>query len=75
MIVNHEEPKVKLTKNQLKKIQCAAKNKNAATLRISKKIFKGEELPHELSLTLRRKTIERDALTNNASIYVKLSKK
>ena len=33
---------------QLKKLKFAAKNKTGATLRITKKNFKDEELPYEL---------------------------
>ena len=43
------------------------------TLRISLKMFNGDNLPHELLLTTRQKKI-RNALNNNTSTYIKFSK-
>ena len=45
--------RVKLTNKQLNKLKSAAKNKTGTTLKIKKKSFKLEELPHELLLTIR----------------------
>ena len=39
-----------------KKLKVAVKNKTGTTLRISFKIFNGNNLPHELLLTTRQKT-------------------
>ena len=39
-----------------KKIKSAANNKTGTTLRIIKKNFQDEDLPHELFLTTRQKT-------------------
>ena len=55
-MANYEEARVKLTNNQLKKLKSAVKNKSEATLRIIKKYFQDEELPHELFLTTQGKT-------------------
>ena len=44
------------------------------TLRINKKIFQDEELPHELFLTARQATKIRNVFANNKSADIKLSK-
>ena len=41
---------------QLKKLKTAAKNKTGTTLRMSFKMFNGNDLPHELLLKTRQKT-------------------
>ena len=65
---------VKLSDNQLKKLKSAVKNKTGTTLRMSLKIFNGNDLLHELLLTTRQKTKQREAFSNNMSIDLKLSK-
>ena len=55
-MVNYEEITVKLTNTQLNKLRFAVKNKTETILRITKKNFQDEELPHELFLTTREKT-------------------
>ena len=65
---------VKLTDTQLKKLKILAKNKIETTLRMSLKIFDGNDLPHELLLTTRQKTKLRNAFNNNMSTDLKLSK-
>ena len=54
---NYQDVRVKLTRTQLNKLKSAAKNKTGKTLRLNKKNFEDEELPHELFLTIRQKTI------------------
>ena len=66
--------KVKLTDTQLKKLKTAVKNKTGTTLRMSLKMFNGNDLPHELLLTTRQKTKLRNAFDNNMSTDLKLSK-
>ena len=44
------------------------------TLRISLKMFDGNDLPHELLLATRQKTKVRNAFNNNMSTDLKLSK-
>ena len=51
----------------------AVKN-NAGTLRMSLKMLRGENLPHELLLTTRQKTKLRNAFNNNMSTVIKPSK-
>ena len=46
---------VKLLDTQLKKLKTAVKNKTGATLRMGLKMFNGNDLPHELLLTIRQR--------------------
>ena len=73
-MVEHSNVNVKLTDTQLKKLKTAVRNNTAITLRISFKIFQGNNLPHELLLITRQKTKLRNALNNNMSTDIKLSK-
>ena len=50
---------VKLSDTQLKKLKTAVKDKTGTTLRIGLKIFNGNDLPHELLLTIRQKKIRK----------------
>ena len=72
-MANYEEVRVKLTINQLKKLESAAKNITGTTLRIIKKNLRDLELSHELFLT-EKKTKIINALVNNTLIDIKLSK-
>ena len=65
---------VKLTDTQLKKLKTAVKNKTGTTMRMSLKLFGGNDLPNELLLTTRQKTKLRNAFNNNMSTDLKLSK-
>ena len=44
--MNYEEARAKLPNTQLNKLKAATKNKIGTTLRITKKNFQDEELPH-----------------------------
>ena len=57
-----------------KKLKTTVKNKTRTTLRISLKMFNGNDLPHELLLTARQKTKLRNGFNNNISTDLKLSK-
>ena len=46
-----KKQELNLTNTYLSKLKSSAKNKTATTLRITKKNFQDEELPHELFLT------------------------
>ena len=70
-MVEYSKVNVKLSDTQLKKLKTAVKDKK--TLRISLKIFNGNDLPHELLLTRRQKKL-RNAFNNNMSTDLKLSK-
>ena len=73
-MVEYSKVNVKLSDTQLKKLKNAVKNKTGTTLRISLKMFNGNDLPHELLLTTRQKTKLRNAFNNNMSTGLKLSK-
>ena len=73
-MVEYNKVNVKLSNTQLKKLKDAVKNNTGTTLRISSKMFDGNDLPHELLLTTRQKTKLRNAFNNNTSADIKLSK-
>ena len=73
-MVEYNKVNVKLSDTQLKKLKNAVRNKIGTTLRISLKIFNGNNSPHELLLTTRQKTKVRNAFNNNMSTDLKLSK-
>ena len=52
-MVEYSKVNVKLSDTQLKKLKTAVKNKTGTALRISLKMFNGNDLPHELLLTTR----------------------
>ena len=54
-MVEYSKVNVKLTDTQLEKLNTSVKNKTGTTLRMSLKIFDGNDLPHELLLTTRQK--------------------
>ena len=64
----------KLTDKQLKQLKTAVKDKTGTTLRMSLKMFDGNDLPHKLLLTTRQRTKLRNAFNNNMSTDLKLSK-
>ena len=72
-MVEYNKVNVKLWDTQLKKLKNAVKNKTGTTLRISLKIFNGNNLPHELLLTTRQKKL-RNAFENSMSADIMLSK-
>ena len=73
-MVEYSKVNVKLSDTQLKKLKTAVKDKTGTTLRISLKMFNGNDLPHELLLTTRQKTKLRNAFNNNMSTDLTLSK-
>ena len=64
-MVSYQEARLKLNNTQLNKLKSAAKNKTGTILRLNKKTFEDEELPHELFLTTRQTTKIRNAFANN----------
>ena len=58
---------VKLSDSQIKKLKDAVKDSTGTTLKTSLKMFNGNDLPHELLLTIRQKTKIRNAFNNNMS--------
>ena len=73
-MVEYTKVNVKLSDSQIKKLKDAVKNNTGTTLRISLKMFNGNNLPHELLLTTRQKTKIRNAFNNDMSTDLKLSK-
>ena len=51
-----EDSRAKLTNTGINNLKSAAKKMTVAILRITRKIFQDEELPHELLLTTIQKT-------------------
>ena len=58
----------------MSKLKTAVKNNEGATLRIGAKMFNLSDLPQELFLTTRKTTKLRNAVENNMSADIKLSK-
>ena len=73
-MVEYKTIKVKLSDSQLNKLKSAVKNKQGTTLRMSARMFSTDTLPHELLLTTRQTTRLRNAIENNISTDIKLSK-
>ena len=71
-MVEYSKVNVKLSDRQLKNLKTAVKNKTGATL--SLKMLDRNDLSHELLLTTRQKIKPRNALNNNMSSDIKLSK-
>ena len=73
-MVEYSEIICKLTNVKLNKLKKAVKSNEGATLRLGIKNFNKDEHPHELLLTTRQNTKLRNAINNNSSTYIKLSK-
>ena len=52
-MVEYSKVNFKLSDTQLKKLKTSVKNKTGTILRMSLKMFNGNDLPHELLLTTR----------------------
>ena len=73
-MVEYTKVNVKLSDSQIKNLKDAVSKNTGTTLRISLKMFNGNDLPHELLLTTRQKTKIRNAFNNNRSTDLKLFK-
>ena len=73
-MVEYSKVNIKLSNIQLKKLKTAVKDNTGTTLRMSLKMFNGNDLPHELLQTTRQKTKLRNAFKNKMSTDLKLSK-
>ena len=73
-MVEYSKINCKLTNIQLNKLEKAVKSNEGATLRLRIKNFNKDELPHELLLTTRQNTKLRNAINNNLTTHIKLSK-
>ena len=65
---------VELSDSKLNKLRTAVKNNQGATLIMNARMFTANNLPHELLLTTRQTTKLRNAIENNTSTDIKLSK-
>ena len=66
--------KCKINRYATKITENAVKNKTGTTLRMSLKMFNGNDLPHDLLLTTRQRTKLRNAFNNIISADIKLCK-
>ena len=73
-MVEYSEINCKLTNVQLNKLKRAVKSNEGAPLRLGIKTFNKNETPHELLLTTRQNTKLRNAINNNLTTDIKLSK-
>ena len=73
-MANYQEARVKLTNTQLSKLKLVRKNKTRTILRLNKKNFEDEELPHEFFLIKTHTTKIEHAFAKNISTDIKLSK-
>ena len=77
-MVEYNKVNVKLSDSQLNKLKTAVKNGQGLTFVsltwINIKMFNGNNLPHELLLTTKQKTKLENALENNISTDIKLSR-
>ena len=72
-MVEYSKENVKLTDTQLKKLKTAVKNKTGTTLKMSLKMFDGDNLLYELLRATRQKTELGNAFNNYMSTDTKLS--
>ena len=73
-MIEYSKVNFKLSDSQIKKLKDAVKDNTGTTLRISLKMFNGNDLPHEFLFTTRQKAKLRNAFNNNMSADLKLSK-
>ena len=73
-MVEYNTVNAKLSDSQQNKLKSAVKNRQGATLRMNTRMFIANNLPHELLLTTRQTTRLRNAIENNMSTDIKLSK-
>ena len=72
-MIEYNTVNAKLSNSQLNKLKNVVKNKQGTTLRMNARMFNGNNLPHELLLTTRQTKL-RNAIENNMSTDIKLSK-
>ena len=74
IMVEYNTINAKLSNSQLNKLKNTAKNRQRTTLRMNARMLSANNLPHELLLTTRQTTKLRNAIENNMSTDIKLSK-
>ena len=73
-MVEYNKVNVKLSEAKLRKLKTPVEKRTGTILRMSLKMFDGNDLPHELVLTTRLKTKLRNAFNNNLSTDLTFSK-
>ena len=73
-MVEYNTINVKLSDSQPNKLKSAVKNRQGTILRMNARMLSANNLPHELLLTTRQTTKLRNAIENNISTDIKLSK-
>ena len=73
-MVEYNTVNVKLSNSQLNRLKSAVKNRQGTILRMNAKILSANNLPHKLLLTTGQTTKLRNAIENNMSTDIKLSK-
>ena len=73
-MVEYNKINIKLSDSQLNKLKTAVGNTTGVTLRMNINMLNGNNLYHELLLTTRQTTKLRNAIENNMSTDIKLSK-
>ena len=73
-MVEYNTVNAKLSNSQLNRLKSAVKNRQETTLRMNTRMFSANNLPHELLLPTRQATKLRNAIENNISTDIKLSK-
>ena len=73
-MVEYNTINAKLSDSKLNKLKNAVKNKQGITLSMNAKMFSANNLPHQLLLTTRQTTKLRNAIENNMSTDIKLTK-
>ena len=73
-MVEYNKVNAKLSNSQLNKFKKAIKINERTTLRMSARIFNGNNLRHELLLTTRQTTKLRNATENNMATDIELTK-
>ena len=73
-MVEYNTVNAKLSNSQLNKLKSAVKYRQGTILRMNARMLSANNLPHELLLTTRQTTKLRNAIENNMSTDIKLSK-
>ena len=73
-MVEYNTVNAKLSNLQLTRLKSAVKSNGGTILRIGAKNFDSHNLPHELLLTTRQTIKLRNAIENNMSTDIKMSK-
>ena len=73
-MVEYSKVNVKLSDSQLNKLKSAVGNQTRVILKMNMRMFNGKNLSDELLLTRRQTTKLRNAIGNNMSTDIKLSK-